>query len=404
LVLITSQAIKAQTTVHYTDGDAMLGFWSTDRSNDYLDDLGPAAAIRDAPPGTTLTFPTSSADLAQVFGADWYTRIDPNTQTYAVLWAVVGARQFTDGTDPNNTLYSSNPSAMPWLRHSNSTQGVTRSLIDSMGLTYDGNLSTNNCPTCIIQADSTQNSYRSFQPPGGVNSGGISFQTWNPSNQGGPPVLLYFNRIIPSTTAGLPGQSIGTLTVDSSGTLTYTAAAPPQAQSAFSRRVHGGAGTFDIPLPLTGNVGIECRTGSNDQMIINFASNVTVDSVSVTSGTGMVDNFSGNGTPTITVNLSGVTDQQRITVTLHNVNNGNGMGDVPVSMGVLIGDTNANGTVSAGDVAQTKSQAGQPVTGTNFREDVNASGTITSTDVAIVKSKVGDALPPDGSLTRALGR
>jgi hypothetical protein len=80
------------------------------------------------------------------------------------------------------------------------------------------------------------------------------------------------------------------------------------------------------------------------------------------------------------------------------------MGDVPVSMGVLIGDTNANGTVSAGDVAQTKSQAGQPVTGTNFREDVNASGTITSTDVAIVKSKVGDALPPDGSVTRALGR
>ncbi len=43
---------------------------------------------------------------------------------------------------------------------------------------------------------------------------------------------------------------------------------------------------------------------TNDyQMIINFATNVTVESASVTSGTGMVTSFSGNGTPTITVNL-----------------------------------------------------------------------------------------------------
>src|SRR5260370_222130 len=34
----------------------------------------------------------------------------------------------------------------------------------------------------------------------------------------------------------------------------------PIAQSAFSRKTHGAAGTFDVPLPLTGNVGIECRS------------------------------------------------------------------------------------------------------------------------------------------------
>src|SRR5207253_1538471 len=45
----------------------------------------------------------------------------------------------------------------------------------------------------------------------------------------------------------------------------------PMAQSAFSRKVHGGV-PFDIPLPLTGNVGVECRTGQTYQMIINFAS------------------------------------------------------------------------------------------------------------------------------------
>jgi len=84
----------------------------------------------------------------------------------------------------------------------------------------------------------------------------------------------------------------------------YVRVAPgaPVAQSAFSRKVHGVAGTFDVPLPLTGNVGIECRTGPTYQMIINFATSVTVESAAVTSGTGMVSSLSGSGTPQITVN------------------------------------------------------------------------------------------------------
>jgi hypothetical protein len=168
----------------------------------------------------------------------------------------------------------------------------------------------------------------------------------------------------------------------------------PVAQDAFSRKVHGGAGTFDIPLPLTGNVGVECRVGPTYQMIIDFATSVTVESASVTSGTGMVSTFSGSGTSQITVNLSGVTDVQRITMTLHNVNNGTVTGDVPISMGVLVGDTNGNTLVNAGDVSQTKSQVGQTVSGSNFREDVNANGLISAGDVALVKSNVGHALPP----------
>jgi dockerin type I repeat protein len=176
---------------------------------------------------------------------------------------------------------------------------------------------------------------------------------------------------------------------------TYTGApCAPMAQDAFSRKVHGGAGTFDIPLPLTGNVGVECRVGPTYQMIIDFPSSVTVQTASVTSGTGMVSSFTGSGTSQITVNLSGVTDVQRITMTLHNVNNGNVTGDVPISMGVLAGDVNGNGAVSAADVALTKSQVGATVIGSNFREDVNVNGAISSTDVALVKSDVGHALPP----------
>src|SRR5437588_4380104 len=179
----------------------------------------------------------------------------------------------------------------------------------------------------------------------------------------------------------------------------YVRVAPsaPMAQSAFSRKTHGGAGTFDVPLPLTGNVGVECRSGGathDYQMIINFASSVTVESASVTSGTGSVSSFSGSGTSQITVNLTGVTNVQRITVTLHNVNNGTRTGDVPVSMGVLVGDVNGNAVVNASDVSLTKSQVGVPVSGSNFREDVNANGVINSVDVAQVKANVGTALPP----------
>jgi plastocyanin len=176
---------------------------------------------------------------------------------------------------------------------------------------------------------------------------------------------------------------------------TINVASAPMAQSAFSRKVHGGAGTFDVPLPLTGNMGVECRSGgaTNDyQMIINFATSVTVGDAAVTSGTGGVSSFSVSGSQ-VTVDLTGVTNIQRITLTLFNVNDGTHMGNVPVSMGVLIGDVNGNASVNATDVALTKSQVGMAVSSSNFREDVNTNGTISSTDVAIVKSDVGMSLP-----------
>src|SRR5437660_941260 len=138
----------------------------------------------------------------------------------------------------------------------------------------------------------------------------------------------------------------------------YCAQSAPMAQSAFSRKMHGAAGTFDVPLPLTGNVGIECRSGgaTNDyQMIINFMTTVTVGSASVTSGTGSVSSFNVSGSQ-VTVNLTGVTNVQRITMTLQNVHDGTHMGDVPVSMGVLVGDVNGNAVVSASDVRLTTSR------------------------------------------------
>lgn len=167
----------------------------------------------------------------------------------------------------------------------------------------------------------------------------------------------------------------------------------PVAQSAVSRKTHGGAGTFDIALPLTGNLGIEDReTSGSHTIVVTFGNTVTVAGASITSGTGTVGSFVVSGA-TVTVNLTGVTNAQRLTVTLLSVNDGTTTGDVSIPMGVLAGDVNGNATTNATDVAMTKSQAGQPVTAANFRDDVNANGSINATDVASVKASAGTMLP-----------
>src|SRR5207237_7141791 len=114
----------------------------------------------------------------------------------------------------------------------------------------------------------------------------------------------------------------------------------------------------------------------------------------VTSGIGSVSGpptFSGN---TMTVNLTGVTDVQQITVTLSNVTDcfGSVLPNTMVSAAMLIGDTTASRAVNASDVAQVKEQVGVPVSSSNFREDVTVNGSINASDVGLVKADGGHVL------------
>jgi serine protease AprX len=165
---------------------------------------------------------------------------------------------------------------------------------------------------------------------------------------------------------------------------------------AVSRKIHGAAGTFDIDLPLSGEPGVECRNSGGNHTLVFAASNDLVSgNASVTTGTGTVSgspSFAGN---TMTVNLTGVTDVQKITVTLSNVTDSFAqvLPDTAVSVNMLIGDTNGNKIVNASDIAQTKGQSGLPVTAANFRGDVTANGSITASDIALVKSHSGASVP-----------
>jgi hypothetical protein len=168
-----------------------------------------------------------------------------------------------------------------------------------------------------------------------------------------------------------------------------------QLVSAVSRKTHGSAGTFDINLPVTGNSGIECRTGGgsgNHQVVATFALPVTMTGASVVSGTGGVNGTTVNGSQ-ITVNLTGVANAQTILIRLAGVNDGTNTSNVDIPMAVLLGDTTSNRSVNTGDISQTKLASGQTLTASNFREDVSANGVINSTDVGIVKTASGTALP-----------
>lgn len=172
--------------------------------------------------------------------------------------------------------------------------------------------------------------------------------------------------------------------------------------SAVSRKTQATAGKFDINLPLTGNPGIECRSGGTDnhyQVVFTFPTKVTLSGAAVMPGAGGSARLAGppitspDGTE-ITVNLTHVTNVQTITITLSDVNDGTNTYTVAVKMGVLIGDTIADGLVDRSDVALTKSELGQPITTSNFREDVTANGSISDSDVSLVRSELGTSLPP----------
>ena len=184
----------------------------------------------------------------------------------------------------------------------------------------------------------------------------------------------------------------------------FTAApSAPTPVSAVSRKTHGGAGDFDIAMPLTGTTGVESRAGgatSDHLLVVTFASPVTVSGTPqavVTSGSGVVGSAgaSNGGMVTVagnivTVPLTNVANAQTLQITLNGVN---GAANVTIPMGVLIGDVNGNRAVNTSDIGLTKSQSGLPVTSENFRADVNPNGSINATDVSVVKSLAGNSLP-----------
>jgi hypothetical protein len=173
-----------------------------------------------------------------------------------------------------------------------------------------------------------------------------------------------------------------------------------------SRKVHGSAGTFDLPLPFNGNAGIECRApGSNgsyelvfafDRPVANAGSVAIQGTATVAPASGGQSNPSISGNPNqIVVDLQGVANQQHLIVTLSNVKDasGNVLNPVTARMDVLIGDANQDRVVDGNDVASVQAKTRQAVNSTNFILDLDTTGVIDGNDVSLAQSHNRQSLP-----------
>ncbi len=182
----------------------------------------------------------------------------------------------------------------------------------------------------------------------------------------------------------------------------------------LSRKVHGGAGTFDIDLnaDVNGNYNVECRSeGTGYTIVYTFdtAYSVTGNATSVTVSNGgtVASHGAGPNANQYQVVLTGPPDALTHLVTLSGlpvhssataVNGGNATLNSAVGrLDLLVGDTTNDRSVNSADVGQTKAASGQTVGAGNFRNDDTVDGALNSADVGLTKSKSGTALPPLGN-------
>jgi hypothetical protein len=98
----------------------------------------------------------------------------------------------------------------------------------------------------------------------------------------------------------------------------------------------------------------------------------------------------------LTLNLSGVVNAARLSVTLLGLVDaaGNGLsGTKTVTVRNLYGDVNRNGAVNVVDQQAVKNGLLLPVTASNYMLDVNASGTINVLDQQVIKNALLSVVP-----------
>lgn len=175
---------------------------------------------------------------------------------------------------------------------------------------------------------------------------------------------------------------------------------PQQLERAFSRKIHGAAGAFDLELPLVGPPAVECRAATEagtQTVILRFRNQLaTVTQASVSQGIGQYYwGWIGADPHEYVLNLAGVADRQKITATLSGVTDiaGNYVPQFSVTFSCLSGDANGSSTVNSTDVSYVKANAGTVLTEQNFPADLNADGVINATDISFAKSLSGGVIP-----------
>jgi hypothetical protein len=269
----------------------------------------------------------------------------------------------------------------------------------------------------------------------------ISFTA--PASNGGSPITLYTascNTTPPGTAITGTGTaspivvgglangtpylcSVSATNAVGSGAASGTVGVTPVAPTPFallgvvSRKTHGASGAFDIVIDLAQAIGgaitVETRAiGAGHTIVFHFNGPVSaagtascIDAAMAPVGTASAA-ISGND---VVVTLTGVPDNQRVTISLAGVS-GNASGaaapgvqaklasaqtiaSVGAAVGFLVGDVNNSRSATATDILQVKGRSGLLVDATNFQYDLNLSGAVTASDILAVKGRSGIALP-----------
>ncbi len=82
-------------------------------------------------------------------------------------------------------------------------------------------------------------------------------------------------------------------------------------------------------------------------------------------------------------------------MTLSNIvdNQSNALPSASATVGLLIGDVDANRAVTVADFNLLKADDGQVTDGSNFREDINGNGAIDRNDGKLLRQRIGTSLP-----------
>jgi Domain of unknown function (DUF4394) len=161
------------------------------------------------------------------------------------------------------------------------------------------------------------------------------------------------------------------------------------------RKVHGAAGTFDLPLSLVAtNPTTEPRAGPNHQLIFTFDKAIDGAMFGISEGTSVAAGGMITGNQAI-MDVIGVSNAQYFTLYLFNIRSADGAigGTAAARAGFLEGDVNQNRVVTVADLGLVNAQLTQPVNASNYLKDVNATGTLTVADKGLTNAKLTTALP-----------
>jgi Pro-kumamolisin, activation domain/Bacterial Ig-like domain (group 1) len=362
--------------------------------------LSPETVSPDPTQGSQFTFTAKFTDASVpsgtpvsfvVLGANTRTLLAATDATGAATVTYTGAMAGTDtvtsfGTASGMAL-TSNPATVTWSagKHlsfialntgpSGSAAGQSVTLQASLA-----DISLN--PPAVIAGAAIHFTLGSQSCDGVTNGNGVA------SCNVIPPLSGQF-----SMTATYAGSVSYTPSTASQAFSVAAAAGGPTPMGVVARKVHGAAGTFDLPLSVVvTNPTTEPRTGPTHTIVFTFDSAVTAATATITEGTATAGTptFSGND---VVVGLTGVTDQQYVTVTLSAVATASGPGSGSVRIGFLRGDVNQNRVVTVADLGLVNAQLAQFVTQTNYLKDVNASGTLTVADKGLTNANLTRALP-----------